>query len=159
MTLVVGPLLNEVLLAQDADEQMLRFPAFARWVEAVVGAAGELGVPVLWPVGPVAQQLAGGAVLASAGQVSVWSGHSGLDGQPVALLAVNLVSPIPVRHAIRTARSLGAGRVVLIAHAVAGVENQSDLGRVVHLGGNGSVAGTTASSSRSVARVLHRRSA
>lgn len=111
MSLQTGPLLQGVLDAQAADDAAVTYPAIAVWVDAVLGAVDALGGPVLWPVGFAAERVAGAVVLAGAGRVRVWSGRDRIDGERVAILALNLVGSVPVRQAARAARALGASGI------------------------------------------------
>ncbi len=116
-----GPLLDGLLTAQRRDEEATSHPLLAEYARRVVALSRRLGNPVLWPVGPAAERLAGAAVLAGEGAVRV-RGWSGAPAARVLLLATVATSPIELVGAGSHARALNAASVHACAIDVEGIE-------------------------------------
>jgi hypothetical protein len=109
--MTVGPLLEGVLEAQREDAEATAFPRVESYCAALEALCEELGSPVVWPVGPAAERLAGAAVIWSRGRIRVRDWSSATKGDRVLLLAVAAVSPLPINTAAEHARALGAAEV------------------------------------------------
>ena len=64
-----GPGLAEVLATQSFDEQAVGYPQLERYAHALAKLCRELSYPLVWPVGPAAERLAGAAVIVSRGRI------------------------------------------------------------------------------------------
>jgi hypothetical protein len=132
MTADIGPLLAEVLDAQRCDEAATAFPQLEAYCAALDDVCEMLGSPLVWPVSPAAERLAGAAVLFSQGRIRLREWSSRIDGDRVLLLAVAAATPIPLISAAKHARAIGATEVRACGIAI-GRMDASDEQR--HLGG------------------------
>jgi hypothetical protein len=103
-----GPILDDLLAAQDEAEAAVDYPVAERWASALAELSCELGNAILWPVSGPAERLAGVAVVAGRGNVRVRSLSRRLDGEQVLLVEVIAVTPLQLLAAAMQARSLGA---------------------------------------------------
>ena len=133
MTLVVGPLLREVFKAQANDDAVLRHTQIGSYAKALIDVCQDLNYPLVWPVGAAAERLAGAATMLADGQIQVWDRHSTVDGNPVLLVALNLVGSLVIETEMKAARGAGANRVYVCAVSVPGLENVSGLDQCVTL--------------------------
>jgi hypothetical protein len=122
-SLVIGPLLREVISAQRADEQALDYPRLRGYAAALARRCRELENPLVWPVGDAAERLAGAAILLSEGSVRVRGWSDVPRGERVLVLTVAAVTPVSLMEAARHARALGAAEIHACGVEVAGVES------------------------------------
>lgn len=129
-TMEIGPMLREVMTAQRTDEEATAYPRLETYCAALVALCEDLDAPIVWPVGPAAERLAGGAVLLSEGRVRLHGWSSRLDGERVLLLTVAAVTPIDLLAAARHAKAVGARDVRACGVAVQAIEG-SEIGGVL----------------------------
>lgn len=121
--LSAGPLLEAVLSAQRGDEEATSHPLLAEYARRVVALSQRLGNPVLWPVGPAAERLAGAAAVTGEGAVHVRGWSSSLPATNVLLIATVATSPIELLVAGSHARALDAASLHACAIDIAGIED------------------------------------
>jgi hypothetical protein len=121
-TLATGPLLRDLIRAQQADEHLLSYPELARLGVALEKRCRNLSSPLVWPVGDAAERLAGAAVLASEGRVRVRGWTEDVGGERVLLLATAAVSPLSLVQSAGYARALGAAEVHACGIEVSGID-------------------------------------
>jgi hypothetical protein len=107
----VGPVLAEVLHAQREDDEAVSHPRLERLAEALIELCRQLDNPVVWPVGRAAERLTGSAIALAVGQLRVRGADTDLTDQPVLLVTVTAVTPIPLLDAAEQAHRLGVGKI------------------------------------------------
>ena len=118
----IGPVLDEVLQAQRADDEAVSYPRLEHLAKALVELCRQLDNPVVWPVGRAAERLAGSAIALAAGQLRVRGAATDLTDQLVLLVTVTAVTPIPLLEAAEQAHRLGATKVFGCGVRVEGLE-------------------------------------
>jgi hypothetical protein len=108
---IVGPLLEELITAQRAAEEVVGYPTLRSFAEQLVRHCRELDGPVVWPADDAAQRVAGAAVLVSEGRVRVRGWGDVVPGERVLLVAVAAVTPVLLMDVARHARALGAAEI------------------------------------------------
>jgi hypothetical protein len=118
----IGPMLAEVLSAQRKDEVATHYPQIEAHCIAIAKACERLDAPLVWPVSPAAERLAGAAALFTHGDVRLRGWSDRIDGERVLLLAVAAVTPIALLAAAEHARAVGAAEVYACGVAIEGVD-------------------------------------
>lgn len=108
----LGPALCEVLAAQREDDEAVGYGQLERHAMALSELSSKLGDPIVWPVGPAAERIAGAATILGGGNLRVRGGTTDLTAQRVLILAVAAVTPLPLLQAAGRARALGAAEVL-----------------------------------------------
>lgn len=118
----IGPMLEEVLAAQDAAFRSTEFPIVESYADRLVALARDLGSPVVWPVGLAAERLVGASIIVGKGQLRARDWNRYLSGEPVLLVCIAATSPLPLLAAATEARSRGAGRLVACGISIGGMK-------------------------------------
>lgn len=105
-----GPLLRALLDAHRLEADAVSYPEIQYFASALASHAHELEA-IVWPVGPAAERVAGGATLIAQGELEIGTWNSRLDGRRVLLFAVAGTSPLSLVAAAAQVRSMGAGEV------------------------------------------------
>lgn len=111
LTLQAGPLLADVIEAEERADRALRYPLLLSYADAVLDVARELKQPLLMAVGIDGQRLLGGVELRGEGQYEQCGWRTPVSGRDVLLVGVAGVSGLEVSAAAEVARRLGARRV------------------------------------------------
>lgn len=127
MSLEIGSSLGELLAAQQDDDDALLYPSLQAYAGAVAELCQRLRSPMVWPVGPTAERLAGAAVVESCGGVRLRGWNDDLSGERVLLLAGAAVTPLGLYAAAEQARRLGVSEVMAAGIRVAGVEARGSI--------------------------------
>jgi len=106
-----GPALREVLAAQDEDDEAVSYTKLQCYGAALARLCSELGDPIVWPVGPAAERVAGAATILSHGDVRVRGWTTDMTSARVLLLTVTAATALPLADAAGRARALGAAEV------------------------------------------------
>lgn len=117
-----GPLLREVLQVQHIEEALTRYPAIEDLAQSLATLSDALDSPLIWPVGPAAERLAGAAVLVGRGALRIRGWGSMLGGERVLVVALVAAGPLSVLQAVEQAYSMGAVEVHSCGVDVAGIE-------------------------------------
>jgi hypothetical protein len=126
-TVALGPLLEQVVDAQRANERVLSYPLIEHYARALADTSASLEHPVLWPVGDAAQRLVGATVLISAGRVRPhWWGID-LAGERVLLVAVTAATPLALGEAAERVRAFGAAQVHACGVSVEAIDEAESL--------------------------------
>ncbi len=118
-----GPGLAEVLATQSFDEQAVGYPQLERYAHALAKLCRELSYPLVWPVGPAAERLAGAAVIVSRGRIRPRGWTVSLRGERVLLVTVSSITPLPLFAAADQATLLGVAEVLACGVCVQGLEH------------------------------------
>jgi hypothetical protein len=107
----IGEGLAALLSAQAAEAETVGYPALECHAQRLVALCEELDSPVVWPVGPAAERIAGAATLLSSGDLRVraWSGD--VRGEQVLVFAAIELSPLSLLAAATQALNMGAASV------------------------------------------------
>lgn len=122
-TLDVGPALEEIRAAQREDDEAAQHPQLKSYATALAKMCRDLGDPVVWPVGPPAERLAGAAVILSGGEVFARGWTTDITGKRVLLVTVTAVTPLPLLAAAERARRLGATEIYSCGVRVEGLRS------------------------------------
>jgi hypothetical protein len=110
---------------QRQDDDALSPPRLEIYAAALARLCEELHHPLVWPVGPAAERLAGAATLFGGGAMRVRGWMSNIDGEHVLVMTLHSLTPLPLLHAAEQARRLGAAKVTACAIHLGGVADLS----------------------------------
>jgi hypothetical protein len=126
--ITLGPLLREVIQAQQTDHEAVSYPQLRGYAAALQQRCRELDDVLVWPVGDAAERLTGAAVLFSKGGVRVRGWSEPVSGERVLLVAVAAATPLALVDAAIRARALGATEVHACGIAVTGAATEQPEG-------------------------------
>lgn len=107
----LGPLLQETLKAEARASEVVRYPTIEWASQAIVGLAGRLANPILWPVGDEGQRLVGAVELVGRGRFDALSWGTNVADRVVLLVAPVGVSSLGIASTVDYALRLGAREV------------------------------------------------
>lgn len=118
----MGDQLAAVLWAQEAEAEAVAYPSLEVHGSALVELSRRLGDPVVWPLGPAGERIAGAASLISKGHLRVRNWNHQVRDERVLLFAVVSLTPLPLFAAARLAADSGAGWIAACGIRVEGLE-------------------------------------
>lgn len=119
---MVGSALMGLLNAQEEDDALVQHDRLENLARSLVQLSDSLGSPLVWPVGPAAERIAGASVVLSRGAVRVRGWNTEICGEHVLVVATALLTNRPILAAARQAELLGASGVFACGVNVEGVE-------------------------------------
>jgi len=120
-TLDVGPALDRLIHAQDADDDAVTFGRLREYSGRLAELCQRLEDPLVWPVGSSAERLTGAAVILSGGKMRTRGWTTPLANERVLLVTVAAVTPLGLLEAAERAKALGATEIFACGVRVEGL--------------------------------------
>jgi hypothetical protein len=126
-TPTIGPALIELLEAQKWNDEVISWPHLEGYAKSLAELQQLDGQkPVVWPIDAAAERLAGAAALLGGRNFRIRGWGEVVEGERVLLVAVVLLSPLPLIWASRQARAQGASSISACGVHIGGMEKKRE---------------------------------